>query len=152
MGPSPPPRPSYWQGWQRSHDAPLSLTVKPTSNGQGAVPVKTEKERPLKKYRAAEREEEEETARTRAGLVTYVAFHLALSKQAYSVCTQALRDVSFKREGKKGGRQDKESDIQTWIRRLVLSQRGRRSAYVYANLYFALEMEEREKQGGKKEV
>jgi len=29
------------------------LTVKPTSNGQGAVPVKTKKERPLKKYRAA---------------------------------------------------------------------------------------------------
>lgn len=51
--------------------------------------------------------------RPREELVTYVAFHLALSKQAYSMRTQAWRDVSFKREGKKGERQDKESDIQT---------------------------------------
>lgn len=48
--------------------------------------------------------------RRREQLVIYVAFHLALSKQAYSVCTQALRDVSFKRKGKKGERRDKESD------------------------------------------
>lgn len=57
-------------------------------------------------------------------MVTYVAFHLALSKQAYSVCTQALRDDSFKREGKKGERQDKESDMQTWNHRLVRLQGG----------------------------
>lgn len=45
-------------------------------------------------------------------LVTCVAFHLALSKQAYSVCTQALRDVFFQRRGKrKGKRQDEESDM-----------------------------------------
>lgn len=125
---TPPPRPSYWQGWQRSHDAPLSLTVKPTSNGQGAVPVKTKKERPLKKYRAAERERKK---RRREELVKYVALHLALSKQAYSVCTQALRDVSFKRKAR-----DRIKN-QTWIPRLVLSSRGRSSAYVYANLYFA---------------
>lgn len=51
-------------------------------------------------------EPRERERKKRDELVTYVALHLALSKQAYSVCTQALRDVSFKREGKKGERQD----------------------------------------------
>lgn len=152
QGPSPPPRPSYWQGWQRSHDAPLSLTVKPTSNGQGAVPVKAS-QKVQRKKRWKKKKKKQRQRRTRGELVTYVPFHLALSKQAYSVCTQALRDVSFKGEGKKGGRQDKESDIQTRIQWLVLSSRGRCSAYVYVNLYFTLEMKARlggGLEGGKK--
>jgi len=48
-----------------------------------------------------------------------------------------------KEKGKKGERQDKESDMK-FEKRLVLSSRGRSSAYVYANLYFTLEMKEGE--------
>ena len=63
-----------------------------------------------RREREGEREKEGESRGERE-LVTRAAFHLALSKAAYSVCTHAFREASFKRTGKKGERQDKESDM-----------------------------------------
>lgn len=85
QGPSPPSRPSYWQGWQRSHDAPLSLTVKPTSNGQGAVPVKAEKERHLKNYRDAERDKKRRREREKQLLHTLLSTLLCQNRLIHCV-------------------------------------------------------------------
>lgn len=84
--PLPAPRPSYWQEWQRSHDAPLSLTVKPTSNGRGAVAVKPEKKKGLSKSTELPRENKKRRQSRRQKSLLHTLLSTLLCQNRLSQC------------------------------------------------------------------